>query len=209
MTFKRIMSLIAMAFLWTASQIPVYLFGGVSIVHTNFQAPKTDSNAGPSIYLRRHWWHRPLDLVRAREPTVSSSRVPFRRFTLRSHGSPLRRPARRRFHHPWHDHLVYCTHHERLHWRHDLRGRRRWHQRIDCPCRHFRACANSEARQVCCRLDFYHYSVLSVCTLGSAYCISFQLAMDRLAVRSLGDYRLPDDVLLLLPSSSGQLPRFD
>ncbi|KAK8212787.1 hypothetical protein M8818_002952 [Zalaria obscura] len=29
MTFKRIMSLIAMAFLWTASQIPVYLFGGV------------------------------------------------------------------------------------------------------------------------------------------------------------------------------------
>ncbi|KAK4695465.1 hypothetical protein P7C71_g2290, partial [Lecanoromycetidae sp. Uapishka_2] len=29
MTFKRIMSLVAMAFLWTASQIPVYLFGGI------------------------------------------------------------------------------------------------------------------------------------------------------------------------------------
>lgn len=29
MTFKRIISLIAMAFLWTGSQIPVYLFGGV------------------------------------------------------------------------------------------------------------------------------------------------------------------------------------
>jgi len=29
MTSKRIMSLIAMAFLWTGSQIPVYLFGGV------------------------------------------------------------------------------------------------------------------------------------------------------------------------------------
>ncbi|KAF9739472.1 trichothecene efflux pump, partial [Paraphaeosphaeria minitans] len=29
MTFSRIMSLIAMAFLWTGSQIPVYLFGGV------------------------------------------------------------------------------------------------------------------------------------------------------------------------------------
>jgi MFS family permease len=29
MTFKRIMSLVAMAFLWTGSQIPVYLFGGV------------------------------------------------------------------------------------------------------------------------------------------------------------------------------------
>ncbi|KAF7197066.1 Trichothecene efflux pump TRI12 [Pseudocercospora fuligena] len=29
MTFKRMMSLIAMAFLWTGSQIPVYLFGGV------------------------------------------------------------------------------------------------------------------------------------------------------------------------------------
>ena len=27
MTFKRIMSLIAMAFLWTGSQIPLYLFG--------------------------------------------------------------------------------------------------------------------------------------------------------------------------------------
>lgn len=29
MTFKRIMSLIAMAFLWTGSQIPVYVFGGI------------------------------------------------------------------------------------------------------------------------------------------------------------------------------------
>ena len=29
MTFKRIMALVAMAFLWTGSQIPVYLFGGV------------------------------------------------------------------------------------------------------------------------------------------------------------------------------------
>jgi len=30
MTFKRMMALVAMAFLWTGSQIPVYLFGGVS-----------------------------------------------------------------------------------------------------------------------------------------------------------------------------------
>lgn len=30
MSFNRMMSLIAMAFLWTGSQIPVYLFGGVS-----------------------------------------------------------------------------------------------------------------------------------------------------------------------------------
>ena len=29
MTFKRMMSLIAMAFLWTGSQIPVYIFGGI------------------------------------------------------------------------------------------------------------------------------------------------------------------------------------
>jgi len=29
MTFKRLMALTAMAFLWTASQIPVYLFGGI------------------------------------------------------------------------------------------------------------------------------------------------------------------------------------
>lgn len=29
MTFKRFMSFVAMAFLWTASQIPVYLFGGI------------------------------------------------------------------------------------------------------------------------------------------------------------------------------------
>lgn len=28
MTINRLMSLIAMAFLWTGSQIPVYLFGG-------------------------------------------------------------------------------------------------------------------------------------------------------------------------------------
>ncbi|KAI0470560.1 fungal trichothecene efflux pump [Xylariaceae sp. FL0804] len=29
MTFKRMMSLVAMAFLWTGSQIPIYLFGGI------------------------------------------------------------------------------------------------------------------------------------------------------------------------------------
>lgn len=29
MTFRRVMSLIAMAFLWTGSQIPVYIFGGI------------------------------------------------------------------------------------------------------------------------------------------------------------------------------------
>lgn len=29
MTFHRAMSLLAMAFLWTASQIPLYLFGGI------------------------------------------------------------------------------------------------------------------------------------------------------------------------------------
>lgn len=29
MSFRRTMSLIAMAFLWTGSQIPVYLFGGI------------------------------------------------------------------------------------------------------------------------------------------------------------------------------------
>ena len=29
MTFNRFMSFAAMAFLWTASQIPVYLFGGI------------------------------------------------------------------------------------------------------------------------------------------------------------------------------------
>jgi hypothetical protein len=29
MSFRRLMSLIAMAFLWTGSQIPVYIFGGI------------------------------------------------------------------------------------------------------------------------------------------------------------------------------------
>ncbi|KAJ9298334.1 hypothetical protein DTO271G3_3939 [Paecilomyces variotii] len=29
MTFRRVMSLVAMAFLWTGSQIPVYIFGGI------------------------------------------------------------------------------------------------------------------------------------------------------------------------------------
>jgi hypothetical protein len=29
MTFRKIMALVAMAFLWTGSQIPAYLYGGV------------------------------------------------------------------------------------------------------------------------------------------------------------------------------------
>jgi hypothetical protein len=35
MSFNRMMSLIAMAFLWTGSQIPVYLFGGVCLLLPN------------------------------------------------------------------------------------------------------------------------------------------------------------------------------
>ena len=30
MNFKRLMSLVAMAFLWTGSQIPLYIFGGIA-----------------------------------------------------------------------------------------------------------------------------------------------------------------------------------
>jgi hypothetical protein len=29
MTFKKVMALVAMAFLWTGSQIPAYLYGGI------------------------------------------------------------------------------------------------------------------------------------------------------------------------------------
>lgn len=32
MTFRRFMGFVAMAFLWTGSQIPVYLFGGLTII---------------------------------------------------------------------------------------------------------------------------------------------------------------------------------
>jgi len=39
MSFRRMMSLIAMAFLWTGSQIPVYLFGAVSSSKNLLEAP--------------------------------------------------------------------------------------------------------------------------------------------------------------------------
>lgn len=32
MSSRRLMSLIAMAFLWTGSKIPIYLFGGVPLL---------------------------------------------------------------------------------------------------------------------------------------------------------------------------------
>lgn len=50
MTFKRAMSLLAMAFLWTGSQIPVYLYGKTT---TSIDDPRTDCPLGaipPYIY---------------------------------------------------------------------------------------------------------------------------------------------------------------
>lgn len=64
MTFRRFMGFTAMAFLWTGSQIPVYLFGTILLRSTHSRQWLTISNRWyTSLYLWIHWRSRPLDLV--------------------------------------------------------------------------------------------------------------------------------------------------
>lgn len=66
MTFRRFMGFTAMAFLWTGSQIPVYLFG-ISTMKPLSGLNQWQSNIGhrwySAVYLWIHRRLRSLDLV--------------------------------------------------------------------------------------------------------------------------------------------------
>jgi len=79
MTMHRFMSLLAMAFLWTGSQIPVYLFGEMrdNSFSQDFVANKRRWN--PTIYLRRSRRNRSMGVVCPRKFTRIGSSLPIRR----------------------------------------------------------------------------------------------------------------------------------
>lgn len=127
MTASRFMSFVAMAFLWTGSQIPVYLFGGVRALRPHSCPFANNVVTDSTIHLRRHWWSRPLDLVHLGEPAVSRCRMPIRRLSLRFDRPSLCRSHGRRFHRPRHDYLFVRALNERLHLRNGLCRCRCWY----------------------------------------------------------------------------------
>ena len=152
-------------------------------------------------HLRRHRRHRPLDLVRPRQPPLPRRRLPLRRLHLRPHRPPLRRYHRRRLRLPRHDHLLHGQDHERLHRRHGLRGHRGGNQRTHCLGRHVRAGAHGEAREVCCGTDLYYHSVLSVGAMGAIDRRAFELAVDWTVVRDLELHWVGNDGRVLFPAA--------
>ena len=76
MTFSRMMSLVAMAFLWTGSQIPVYLFGQ-SHLSNESRTLLTVHRWCPAIYLRRPGRSRSLGMVCVGKSASSCCCVPL------------------------------------------------------------------------------------------------------------------------------------
>lgn len=63
MTIHRIMSLVAMAFLWTGSQIPVYLFGELRLMDDPSAVILTKPRRYSTVHISRYRWGRSMDLV--------------------------------------------------------------------------------------------------------------------------------------------------
>lgn len=77
MTFRKFMSLTAMAFLWTGSQIPLYLFGSSwSALFISQSTILTRRRRWHSaLHLRRHWRTRSMGMVCSGKPACASSRL--------------------------------------------------------------------------------------------------------------------------------------
>lgn len=83
LTSRRLMSFIAMALLWTASQIPLYLFGKpASTVETGVRTYNLCSGH-LSDSLRRYWRHRQVDLVCDWQPTGLCCHLPVQWCAIR------------------------------------------------------------------------------------------------------------------------------
>lgn len=135
MTLRRFMSFTAMAFLWTGSQIPVYLFGTNRVsVNTNFTNSLARRHS--PLHLWGHWWSRSLDLVCTKKPSFypswlrmltisqlsgpgqpfeSRCRLPLCRIAIRLVRSPISRHCRRVTHLLGHDCQQHRPQHEHFH----------------------------------------------------------------------------------------------
>ena len=80
-------------------------------------------------------------------------------------------------------------------------------QRTHGPCCNLRNGTDTQARQICGRVDFHHCSILSFRPLGTTHRCKWQLALRRSALRPLGSHWLLPDSILLLPSPASQLHR--
>lgn len=138
MSFKRLMSLVAMAFIWTGSQIPVYIFGAIPpYIYADI--------GGVDRYVHIHVYYSLLseyslaflqmDLVRARQPLGPSWCMSFRRFTFRPHGPSLCLPLRLGTGHARHDCVLDRESDERLYWRYGYCRSWCWNIRTHCTGR--------------------------------------------------------------------------
>ena len=113
MSFRRLLSLIAMAFLWTGSQIPVYIFGGIP--------PYIYRDIGGTD--RWIWFvcsHQEIvstvlnNFLGSCQPSGPRRRLSFRRISLRPDRATLRGPNRGLVLGAWHDCRLNRAHYEHL-----------------------------------------------------------------------------------------------
>lgn len=127
MTFKRMMSLIAMAF--------------CECCHLPNLCERTDSELGsvdritdsriplrwcPTIRLPRHWRSRSLDLVRPRQLAFARCCLSIRWLHFRPDRASLGSTDWSGFYRGRYDHLLNSSHDEHLHRRHGIRRHRCW-----------------------------------------------------------------------------------
>src|ERR1700761_999914 len=138
-----------------------------------------------TLYLRRHWRCRSLDLVCAGELAVTRGRLSIRRESVRSVRSPIRGYHRRLLRYSWHDYLFDSQADEHIHWRHGFCWNWSRNQRTYCTRCHLRARSNGEARKVRGDFDLYDHPLLPVSSLGPAYRLLLDMALDWSSLRYL------------------------
>jgi hypothetical protein len=115
MSFRRLMSLVAMAFIWTGSQIPVYIFGGIPpYIYADLGG--VDRCVYPSRLQRIALTLLQMDLVRACKLTCPRWNLSIRWLALRSSGPSICGIIRLFLSYAWNDCLFNCSYNEHLHW---------------------------------------------------------------------------------------------
>ena len=205
MSFRRLMSLVAMAFLWTGSQIPVYLFGGIP--------PYIYADIGGAD---RWIWFVLANLLSLAAvcPFVGSlSDLLGRRYVaslgalllvlgqiIASTATTMNNFIGKVFVDSMSGMLIIDS----------------WNGDIGCSSRYQRAngarCdlgtgTYEEKGQVRCDTGVHHYTILSERLVGTTDRIAFELEILRPFMWTMGSDRSRHDTTLLLPTSARQLPR--
>lgn len=111
------MPLVAMAFLWTGSQIPLYLFGAIPPYSNLLSVFKAFLSADNLQSLPRYWRNGSMDVVCVGQPPCSCIHLPICWVAVGPFWAALCRHSRRIIPYLGYDCGKYCAHDEYVYWR--------------------------------------------------------------------------------------------